>query len=136
MLDQEGRELLVKSFEKLHNAKEVAQIFGVSSWTVYDYVKRSRAGESIEVRTSQRGRKPKLTEEDKEAIKNCILEKPDITIHEINEKLKLPVRDEEIRRIVIKMGFRRKKKSMHAVERERPRCAGKAQRVENSDPDT
>ena len=136
MLDKEMREVLVKAFEETHDADEVARIFGVSRRTVYTYVEKARAGESLEVRTSERGRKPKLTEQDKAAIANCIKEKPDITIHEINEKLKLPVSDEEVRLTVIKMGFRRKKKSMHAIERERPRCAGKAQRVENSDKDT
>ena len=133
MLNKEMREVLVKAYKEIHDADEVAKIFGVSRRTVYTYVEKAREGESLEVRTSERGRKPKLTEQDKEAIKNCILEKPDITIREINEKLQLPVSDEQVRRTVNKMGFRRKKKSMHAIERERPRCAGKAQRVESSD---
>ena len=136
MLDQEARELLVKTYDEIRDAKKVAAIYGVSSWTVYFYVKKAREGKSLEVRTSERGRKAKLTEQDKEAIKNCILEKPDITIHEINEKLNLPVSDEQVRRTVNEMGFRRKKKSMHAVERERPRCAGETKRMEDSDKDT
>lgn len=136
MLNREMREVLVKTFNELHNADEVAKIFRVSRRTVYTYVEKARAGESLEVRTSERGRKAKLTEQDKEAIKNCIQEKPDITIHEINEKLQLPVSDEQVRRTVNKMGFRRKKKSMHAVERGRPRCAGETKRVEGSDKDT
>ena len=136
MLNKEMREILVKAFNEIHDADKVAEIFNVSRRTVYTYVEKARKGESLEVRTSERGRKAKLTEQDKEAIKNCILEKPDITIHEINEKLQLPVSDEQVRRTVNKMGFRRKKKSMHAIERERPRCAGKAQRVESSDKGT
>ena len=114
----------------------MAAIYGVSGWTVYFYVKNAREGKSLEVRTSGRGRKPKLTEQDKKAIEDCILEKPDITIHEINEKLNLPVTDEQVCRIVNKMGFHRKKKSMHAVERERPRCAGETKRMEDSDKGT
>ena len=114
----------------------MAAIYGVSSWTVYFYVKEAREGKSLEVRTSGRGRKPKLTEQDKKAIENCIQANPDITIHEINEKLNLPVSDEQVRRTVNEMGFRRKKKSMHAVERERPRCAGETKRMEDSDKDT
>ena len=102
MLDKEMREVLVKAFEETHDADEVARIFGVSRRTVYTYVEKARDGQSLEVRTSERGRKPKLTEQDKEAIGNCILEKPDITIHEINEKLKLPVSDEDVRLTVIK----------------------------------
>ena len=81
MLDKEMREVLVKAFEETHDADEVARIFGVSRRTVYTYVEKARDGQSLEVRTSERGRKPKLTEQDKEAIGNCILEKPDITIH-------------------------------------------------------
>ena len=136
MLDQEARELLVKTYDEIRDAKKVAAIYGVSSWTVYFYVKEAREGKSLEVRTSGRGRKPKLTEQDKKAIEDCILEKPDITIHEINEKLNLPVTDEQVRHTVNEMEFHRKKKSMHAVERERPRCSGETKRVEDSDKDT
>ena len=74
MLDQEARELLVKTYDEIRDANKVAAIYGISSWTVYFYVKKAREGKSLEVRTSERGRKAKLTEQDKEAIKNCILE--------------------------------------------------------------
>ena len=59
-------------------------------------------------------------------IKNAINEQPDITIHEITEKLALPVSEETVRREVVKMGFVYKKKSLHASERERSRCKRKA----------
>ena len=136
MLSKERREDLVRAFNETHNANMVARIFQVSRRTVYTYVEMARKGISLEVRTSQRGRKPEVTEQDKENIKNCIHEKPDITIHEINDKLNLPVKDEEVRRIVRAMGFRRKKKSLHAIERGRPRCAGEEEAVEKPDQDT
>ena len=136
MLSKEMREILVKAFNEIHDADKVAEIFNVSRRTVYTYVEKAREGKSLEVRTSGRGRKPKLTEQDKKAIENCIQEKPDITIHEINEKLNLPVSDEQVRRTVNEMGFLRKKKSMHAVERECPRCAGETKQMEDSDKDT
>ena len=49
----------------------------------------------------------------------------DITIAEINETLKLNVSDEAIRQHVVNLGFRYKKKSVHAAERDRARCSSK-----------
>ena len=49
---------------------------------------------------------------------------------EIVETLHLPIGDEAVRRFLIKQGDTYKKKSLHAKEQERPRCAGKAQRMD------
>ena len=35
MLHNESRNLLIQAFEKNHNAKQTAQDFSVSEWTVY-----------------------------------------------------------------------------------------------------
>ena len=35
MLHNEARELLVESYEKAHNAEEIAKKFGVNKYTVY-----------------------------------------------------------------------------------------------------
>ena len=125
MLSTEVRELMVKAYEKSHNATEVARNFSVSRGTVYEYVNRKKNNQSLEVKTSRRGRKPKLTQKNLEDIKSTINEQPDITIHEITEKLALPVSEETVRRDVVKMGFVYKKKSLHASERERSRCERK-----------
>ena len=60
MLSKEMREILVKAFNEIHDADKVAEIFNVSRRTVYTYVEKARAGESLEVRTSERGRKANL----------------------------------------------------------------------------
>ena len=104
MLSTEVRELMVKAYEKSHNATEVARNFGVSRGTVYEYVNRKKNNKSLEVKTSQRGRKSKLTQQNLNDIKCAIEEQPDITIHEITEKLALPVSEETVRREVVKMG--------------------------------
>ncbi len=39
------------------------------------------------------------------------------------EKLELKTTNETVRKAVIKMGYNYKKKSLHASERERPRCS-------------
>jgi len=122
MLSQEERELLIKTYEKTHDAKLTAEIFGVNERTVYERIHDYKERGTTELRTHQRGRKSLITPEDEERIKKLIQKNNDITIHEINETLKLNVNDETIRQHVIKMGFRYKKKSIYAAERGRSRC--------------
>ena len=122
MLHNESRELLVEAYEKTHNAKEVAECYSVDESTVYRLERRKKATGSVELRTHLRGRKPSLSEETLSEISKAIQERPDITIYEIIEKLDLHVTNETVRKAVIKMGYVRKKKSLHATERERTRC--------------
>ena len=125
MLSQEERELLIKTQETIHDATVTAKIFGVSKSTVYARIRDYKARGTTELRTNLRGRKSKITSEDKDHIKKLIEKNNDITIHEINETLNLGVCDEAVRQRVVKMGFRYKKKSLHATERERSRCGSK-----------
>ena len=89
MLHNEERELLIRDYEAIHHAEGIAKAYSVSKWTVYQLTEQKRKTGSVALRTSQRGRKPVLTAEDKENIRQCIDEKPDITIEEIREKLSL-----------------------------------------------
>ncbi len=66
MLHNETRELLVKGYEKSHDAEGIAQSYSVSVRTVYRLVKQKQETGNVMLRTSQRGRKPVLTTEDKE----------------------------------------------------------------------
>ena len=54
MLHNEARKLLIKAWNKTHNAKEVAECFGVNTSTVYRLEKRMRETGSVETRVSQR----------------------------------------------------------------------------------
>lgn len=130
MLHNESRNLLVKSYAKEHNARKLAEVFGVSRWTVYRLNTQMRKTGSVELRLGERGRKAKLSEADKAAIRRQIQEQPDITIKEVRESLKLDVCEETIRKATIALGYRLKKKMIHASEQERPRCAGKAEGME------
>ena len=85
MLHNEARELLVEGYEATHDAKGIAKAYSVSKWMVYRLAEQKRKTGSVALRTSQRGRKPVLTTEDKEAIRRCIDEAPDITIEEIRK---------------------------------------------------
>lgn len=129
MLSTEVRELMVKAYEKSHNATEVARNFSVSRTRVYDYVKRMRETGTVAVQTDKRGRKPILNQQQLNEIADTIINQPDITIREIKEKLDLPVSEENIREKVIQMGFVYKKKSLYASERERYRCGSEKKKM-------
>jgi transposase len=125
MLHKETKILILKAYEKTHNATEIAKYYSINRSTVYSIVNQYKKTGNLDVHTNKRGRKPKLTTEDIEAIKNEILKNPDITILEIKNKLNLSVNPETIRLKVNALGFRRKKKSIYAAERDRPRCSSK-----------
>ncbi len=131
MLHNEARELLVQGYEATHDAKGIAKAYSVSKWTVYRLVAQKRKTGSVALRTSQRGRKPFLTAEDKENIRHCMDESPDIT-EEIREKLNLSASYSTVERAIDAMGYTLKKKSLYASERDRVRCAGKTQRMERN----
>ena len=130
MLHNEARNLLVEAYEKTHDAKGTAIAYGVSVPTVYRLAEQKAKTGSVDLRVRERGRKRILVQEDLEKIASAIEEQPDITLAEIVEKLNLPVGIETVRRRIQAMGYRRKKKMIHASEQERPRCAGKERRME------
>ena len=109
MLSNAERNLLIKTYEEMPDAKKVAKIYSVSSNSVYRLVRQMKETGSVELKTGSRGRKPSLTPENIEDIKRVIEEQPDITIREIREKLDLPASDETVRTRVVEMGLRHKK---------------------------
>ena len=130
MLHNEARNLLVEAYEKTHDAKGIAIAYGVSVPTVYRLAEQKSKTGSVDLRVSERGRKRILGQETLEKIAKTIDAQPDITLAEIIEKLELPVGIETVRRAIQAMGYRRKKKMIHASEQERPRCAGQERTME------
>ena len=108
--------------ERSHNVREVARNYCVNRSTVYRLKKCLDETGSIETRTYLRGRKPALTPEEVENINQLVKNRPDITMQEIIETLHLTVSNETVRKTVRQLGYRRKKKSLHASEQERLRC--------------
>ncbi len=130
MLHNEARNLLVEAYEKTHDAKGIALAYGVSVPTVYRLAEQKAKTGSVDLRVSKRGRKRVLGQDALEKIAKTIDARPDITLAEIIEKLELPVGIETVRRAIQAMGYRRKKKMIHASEQERPRCAGQERTME------
>ena len=123
LLHNEARELAVEAYETTHDAKEVARNFHISKWTVYHMEQRKRATGSVALRLHNCGRKSVLSAQDRQRIRDCVEKQPDLTLAEIKEKLQLSASIATIQRAVVALGFRVKKKSLHASEQERPRCA-------------
>ena len=121
MLHNEARHLIIQALNHHTPVKEIAECFSVNTSTIYRLRKQLEMTGSVETRTSLRGRKPILSDDDIVHIDNLIQAQPDITIHEIMDTLHLKVSDETIRQAVIKLGYVYKKKSLHASEQERPR---------------
>lgn len=130
MLHNEARRMLTEAYEKTGDAKEVAECYGVDVSTVYHLECQKKATSSVNLRTSQRGRKPLLSQKDRSDIDKTIQEPPDITIDEIIEKLYLHAANEIVRKAVIKTGYVYKKKLLHDSERERSRCEGEKKKLD------
>ena len=130
MLHNEARKLLIQALERSRNVREVARNYNVNRSTVYRLKKRLDETGSIETRTCLRGRKPALTPEEVENINQLVKNSPDITMQEIIETLHLTVSNETVRKTVRQLGYRRKKKSLHASEQERPRCGAEEKKLE------
>lgn len=122
MLHNEARELAVKAANGKHSMKEVAEMFGVCPSTIYRLKKKMKETGNVSLCLSTRGRKPCLTPQNITAIEELLQSQADITIAEITKKLGLQVSDETVRKAVINLGYRLKKKAIHASEQERPRC--------------
>jgi len=132
MLHNEARELLVEAYEKHPVAKDIAEAFSVSKDTVQRLVRQKAQTGTVALRVKQRGRKKILTAKELEEIRAKIEAQNDITIEEIREALSLKASYSTVERAVNSMGYRVKKKSLYASERDRARCAGKTYRVERT----
>ena len=132
MLHNETRNLLIQAYNKTHNAKEVAECFSVDVSTVYRLVERMNREGSVSVKTSLRGRKASLKENDLQKIQQLVQQQPDITLQEIVDTLQLKTCIETVRKALIKLGYSYKKKSLYASEQERPRCTGETSHMERN----
>lgn len=83
-----------------------------------------------ETQINLRGCKPKITETEGQNILKLLNVQPGITCLEIIQALNFPVSIDTVWRFLQKQGYRRKKKSLHATEQERPRCGKETERLE------
>ena len=115
MLHNEARKLILEGYDKGISVKELAKCFSVNTCSIYRLLKRRNETGSYETRTNLRGKKPKLSDADHQHILSL---------------LNLPVSINTVWRFLQKAGYRRKKKSLHASEQERPRCGREEEKLE------
>ena len=115
MLHNEARKLILEGYDKGISVKELAKCFSVNTCSIYRLLKRRNETGRYETRTNLRGKKPKLSDADHQHILSL---------------LNLPVSINTVWRFLQKAGYRRKKKSLHASEQERPRCGREEEKLE------
>ena len=130
MLHNEARKLILEAYDKGVSVKELAKCFSVNTCSIYRLLKRRSETGSYETQTNLRGKKPKLSDADHQRIFSLLKKQPDITCLEIIETLNLSVSIDTAWRFLQKAGYRRKKKSLHASEQERPRCGKEEEKLE------
>ena len=126
MLYNEARNQLVKTYKKSHDAKSTAAAYGVSVSTVYRLADQKAKTGNVDLRVSQRGRKPVLGEKDLARIARAIERRPDITLTELIGQLELTAGAETVRRAILAMGYRKEKKRIPISGQERPQRTGQA----------
>ena len=132
MLHNEARKLILEAYDKGVSVKELAKCFSVNTCSIYRLLKCRNETGSYETQTNLRGKKPKLSDADHQHILSLLEKQPVITCLEIIETLNLPVSIDTVWRFLQQAGYRRKKKSLHASEQERPRCAEKTQSMDRN----
>jgi len=116
ILSNETRNLLIQTYEKSHDAKKTACIYGVSVPTVYRLAAQKAKTGSVELHVNQRGRKKMLGAAQRQTIQKCVEENPEITLLELTEKLDVKVSIETVRRVLREMGYYRKKRALYPSE--------------------
>ena len=129
MLYNETRKLILEAYDKGISVNEIAKCYSVDPSSIYRVIERRNRTGDYTTRTHLRGRKPKLTDTDRQNILDKVKEQPDITCDEIVTDLTLSVSPVTVWRFLKKQKFHFKKKSLHASEQERPRCEGKKRLV-------
>ena len=100
------------------DGKTISRVFHIALSTVYRWVERDEKTGNVNSRESNSGRKPELDEKELEAIKGLVEKRPDITIEEIIEELRLPLHKSEVSNILRnRFNFRYKKKQCRQANR-------------------
>lgn len=100
ILSNEIRKRLVVGYERTHDAKMIAQAYGVSEREVYKLAVQMWETGDVKTRTGNCGRKSKLTEEDLERVDKTIQKQPDITFGELIANLNLDISESRLGKVV------------------------------------
>jgi transposase len=111
-ISKDLRERIIKKHQKNIKPPQIQSELEIKSLSaIYSIIKQYDETGSIDPRPLNNGRPPKITPQNIEDMKAAVLNRPDITLEELKEQLKLPICISRICRILNNdLGLPRKKK--------------------------
>jgi transposase len=115
------RERIVAAIERgEHSFRKIARLFSVSLSFLVRLRQRQRATGSVQPKPHAGGPTPKLDDGAVGRLIELVGEQPDATLAELRDRLGIPCDLSTLARVLRRHGVRRKKKTLHADERDRP----------------
>lgn len=133
------RERIVAAVERgEHSLRQIAHLFSVSLSCVVRLLQRQRRTGSVQPRPHTATRPRKLDPAAETRLRELIAQQPDATLAELRDRLGIPCCLMTIARALERLQITRKKKTLHAQERDSPRVQAQRQdfqrRLANVDP--
>lgn len=115
------RERMVDAVDRgVGSALQVARLFRVAVNTVYNLLRLRTETGSLEPRPNPGGRPPALPPPRYDELRQLLAEQPDLTLAQLRDRLGVDCSLAALCRTLKKLGFTRKKKTLHAAEQQRP----------------
>jgi transposase len=112
------RERILNCYDNKEGTREqIASRFQVSLGMVKKLLRQRKQHGEIKVRYYRCGRKPQILESHREEMRRILMKKPDLTLHEIREYMKLDCTLPAIHYVLNKMGLTYKKRHFVPVNK-------------------
>ena len=124
------RKSVINAWKEGLSVKKIISIFEVNKTAIYNWLKKYKETGDYSAKPQNAGRKSNLTSEDLQKIKEEIHNRPDITLEELKEKLKLPICISALCRIInnkLNLNYKKNRTCKRAKQR---RCKGKKRELE------
>jgi transposase len=108
--------------------RQIARRFGISLSTLSGWLRRRRQTGSIAPKPHGGGHPPALDPTHRQQLRELVRQQPDATLEELTERLGIPCHRMAIWRTLRKLRISRKKKVLHAQERDTPRVKRRRRR--------
>src|SRR5947207_5372291 len=122
------RERIVAAIDRgEHSLRQIAHLFSVDLSFLVRLLQRRRATGSVQPKPHAGGPPPKLDAAAVRRLLALVRKQPDATLRELRDRLGIPCHIATIARVLRRHRITRKKKTLHAQERDRPEV--QAQRI-------
>src|SRR6266480_2839510 len=115
------RERIVAAIDRgEHSLRQIAHLFSVDLSFLVRLLQRRRATGSVQPKPHGGGPTPRLDTAAVRRLRALVREQPDATLTEVRDRLGIPCHIATIARVLRRHRITRKKKTLHAQERDRP----------------